>query len=66
MSESEIIKVQYEAIKKFCNGDKNLAMKVITELASDLRKHFVSRSPEKVTPDELFKVISNATEKWKK
>ena len=64
MSEEEIIRVQYEAIKKFSCGNKKLAYKVISELAPYMREYILSRKPEKVTCDELCSVIESATQNW--
>ncbi|OGR81513.1 MAG: hypothetical protein A3I11_06915 [Elusimicrobia bacterium RIFCSPLOWO2_02_FULL_39_32] len=57
MSESEIIQVEYEAIKKFCQGDRKLALRVIQECGETMRNYFKVKSPLKVTSDELCGII---------
>lgn len=64
MSEEEIIRIQYEAIKKFSRGDRQLVLRIINELAAHIREYLVSRQPEKVSCDELCSVLENATRDW--
>ncbi len=65
MSPSEIIEVEYEAIKKFSQGDRKLALKVIQELGGFMREYFQKQSPRKVTSDELCNVLDVVTIPWK-
>ena len=65
MSETEIIKMEYEAIKKFCRGDKKLALRITAELGRRMRTYIQVRLPEKVTVDELCTVLESATCDWK-
>ena len=64
MSESEIIQIEYQAIKKFCRGDKKLAFMITSELGLIMRKYIQVRHPEKITVDELCSVIETATAGW--
>lgn len=64
MSEEEIIKLQYEAIKRFSAGNKQVAYRVIAELAPVLREYIMSRRPQAVSLDELCGVIEQATKDW--
>lgn len=57
MSESEIIQVEYEAIKKFCQGDRKLALRVIQECGETMRNYFKVKAPTKVTAEELCSII---------
>ena len=63
MSETEIIKIEYEAIKRFCQGDKKLALKITSELGRQMRNHIQYRNPQKVTVEELCTLIE-ATLNW--
>ena len=65
MSESEIIRLQYEAIKKFCQGDKKLALRITSELGATLRGHFNARHPDPVTVEELCTVLERETCAWR-
>ncbi len=65
MNPAEIIEVEYEAIKRFSQGDRKLALKVIQELGAFMRDYFRQRSPRKVTPDELCAAIEVVTVTWK-
>ena len=60
MSESEIIKTECEAIRKFCRGDRQLALQIIQEFGSDMRRYFQKQYPKKVTSEELFTLITAA------
>ncbi len=64
MSETEIIQVEYEAIKKFCRGDKHLALRITSELGEVMRTYIRIRKPQRVSPDELCSVLENATKTW--
>ena len=64
MSETEIIQVEYEAIKKFCRGDKKLALRITSELGHHMRTYIQVRLPEKVTAEELYIVLQSATLGW--
>ncbi|MBI2916192.1 MAG: hypothetical protein HYY63_06745 [Elusimicrobia bacterium] len=65
MSQAETLQVEYEAIKKFCHGDKKLMLKVIEELGGFMRDYFQRRYPHKVTSDELCSAIEGITVAWK-
>lgn len=64
MKKEEIIRVQYEAIKKFSQGDKRLAYRVVFELSPLLRDYIDSCNPRAVTVDELCDVIEKAACDW--
>jgi hypothetical protein len=66
MSESDIIRVQYEALKKFCKGDRHLVMKVINEFAPAMREYFKDKQSTQVSPDELCSLIESKTQHWQK
>lgn len=65
MDPTEIIEVEYEAIKRFSQGDRKVALKVIQELGAFMRDYFRKRSPNKVTPDELCEALEGVTISWK-
>ena len=58
MSEAEVMRIQYEAIKKYCRGDKALALKISSELGSQMREYFGGKSKASVSVDELCSVIT--------
>ena len=64
MTESEVIRVQYEAIKKYCQGNKVLALKITSELGSQMRAYFGGRTREDVSIDELCDLIGSAASQW--
>lgn len=66
MSESDIIRVQYEALKKFSKGDRELVLKVINEFAPAMREYFKDKQPHQVSPDELCTLIESKTQHWEK
>lgn len=53
MSESEIIRVESEALMKFCNGNRELIIRIIHKHGSQLRDYVEMRYPHRVTVDEL-------------
>ena len=64
MSEEEILKVQYEAIKEFCRGDRRLVLRVILELGEKLRKHITARRSNGLTTRELVAILERETQGW--
>ena len=64
MSEAEIIRIEYEAIKKFCRGDKGLALKITSELGLKMRDYIDVRNPSAVTVEELCGVLETALTNW--
>lgn len=64
MSESEIMRIQREALMKFSKGDRRLVIRIIQEFGHLMREHFRSRSGKTVTSDELCAVLSEATKDW--
>jgi len=63
MSDIEVIRVECEAIRKFCQGNKELAVQISGDLGSQMRNYIDIRSPEAVSSDELCAFIGSAT--WK-
>ncbi len=61
MTKEEIIRIEYEAIKKFANGDKQLAYQVVYKLSPLMRNYIEACEPRKVTCDELCDVINKAS-----
>lgn len=64
MSEEEILKIQYEAIKEFCQGDRRLVLRVILELGETLRRHIDERSARGLTSKDLVAVLERETKGW--
>ena len=64
MSEADIIRIEYQAIKKVCQGDKKLALRITSELGAVMRE-FIQSKPEAVTVDELCMVIETAACGWR-
>ncbi len=61
MTKEEIIRTEYEAIKKFAQGDKQLAYQVVYKLSPLMRDYIESCEPRGVTIDELCGVIQKAS-----
>ncbi len=61
MTKEEIIRTEYEAIKKFSNGNKELAYRVVYELSPLMRNYIEACEPRPVSVDELCSVIHKAT-----
>lgn len=64
MDKEEIIRVEYEAIRKFSKGDKQLAYRVVYELSPMMRDYINACAPRTVTADELCEALHNATRSW--
>lgn len=60
MTDEQAILVQREAIARYCRGDRKLALKIIDELGKEMRNWVEARRQEKVTADDLYKVIKFA------
>jgi len=65
MSESEIIQAEYEAIKRYCHGDRKLALSIIGKLGATMRSYIQGCAPNKVTPDELYSLIQTSANSGK-
>ncbi len=61
MTKEEIIRTEYEAIKKFANGDNQLAYRVVFKLSPLMRNYIEACEPRKVSCDELCDVIHKAS-----
>ena len=57
MTDSEVIRIQREAISKYCHGDRKLALKIIDDLGREMRDWVEARRKEKVSAEDLYKVI---------
>ena len=64
MSESEVMRFQYEAIKKYCRGNKALALKISSELGAEMRGYFAGRTRETASVEELCRIIDSAASQW--
>jgi hypothetical protein len=61
MSEADIIKLEYEALMKFCKGDRKMIFKIIQEHGPAMRQYFDGRNPEAVTCEELCALLESIT-----
>ena len=64
MTESEVMRIQYEAIKKYCRGNKELALRISGELGSHMREYFGEKTKTSAAVEELCDVIGSAASGW--
>ena len=58
MSEAEIIRVEYEALMRFSQGNRQMALRLIGDFGAAMREYFVERHPERVTAEELCSYLA--------
>jgi len=61
MSESEIIKKEHHALMKFCNGDRQMILKIIQDHGHKMRQYFDEKGADQVTCEELCSLLESAT-----
>ncbi len=64
MTESEVMRIQYEAIKKYCKGNKELALRISSELGSQMREYFGEKTKETASVEDLCTVIESTATRW--
>ena len=64
MTDAEVIRIQREAIAKYCKNDRQLALKVIKELGFEMRQWVEARRTKEVLAEDLCEVIRSSAECW--
>ena len=64
MTDSEVIRIQREAIAKYCGSNRKLALKIIQELGLEMREWVEARGAEPVSSDELYELIKSSAGCW--